>query len=85
MKNIDLPNYINNTHYLISVGVGLSFILLGSFIAFQSAAHHRRYIKTLPPEDLPTNYFFLMGSLAGYAICIGGIFLTTWIIPGIYK
>jgi len=85
MKNIDLPNHINNIHYLISEFVGLSFILLGAFIAFQSAVHHKRFINSLPLEELPTRYFFAMGPIAGFTITIGGIFLMIWILLGIYN
>jgi len=85
MKNVALPNHINNIHYLISEFVGLSFILLGAFIAFQSAIHHKRFIKSLPIVELPTRYFYSMGPLAGFTITIGGIFLMIWILLGIFN
>jgi putative membrane protein len=85
MKNIDLPNHINSIHYLISVFVGLSFILLGAFIAFQSAVHHKRLIRSLPLEELPTHYFYAMGPIAGYIIAVGGILLIIWIVLGTFN
>ena len=54
MKNAALPNQINHIHYLISECVGLSLILVGTFIAFKSAAHFKSFLSSLSLDDLPT-------------------------------
>jgi len=84
-KNLDLPNQINNIHYLISECVGLSLILVGTFIAFKSAIHHKQFLGTLSTDELPSNYFTLMGPLAGFTISVGGLFLMAWILLGIFN
>jgi putative membrane protein len=76
--------FANNIHHLVSGCVGLSLILVGTFVAFQSAIHHKKFLATLSADELPNNYFVLMGPLAGYTICIGGIFLMAWILMAIF-
>jgi putative membrane protein len=85
MKNADLPNQINHIHYLISECVGLSLILVGTFIAFKSAAHFKSFLSSLSLDDLPTNYFVTMGPIAGYTISMGGLFLMLWILLGMFN
>jgi putative membrane protein len=82
MKNLNLPDQINNAHYLLSELIGFSLILVGTFIAFVSAYQHKKFIKNLSSEEIPNGYFVSLGPLVGYTVSIGGLLMLIWILLG---
>jgi putative membrane protein len=82
MKNLNLPDQINNAHYVLSELIGFSLILVGTFIAFVSAYQHKKFIKNLSSEEIPDGYFVSLGPLVGYTVSIGGLLMLIWILLG---
>ena len=82
MKNLNLPDQINNAHYVLSELIGFSLILVGTFIAFVSAYQHKKFIKNLSNEEIPDGYFVSLGPIVGYTVSIGGLLMLIWILLG---
>jgi len=82
MKNLNLPDQINNAHYLLSELIGFSLILVGTFIAFVSAYQHKKFIKNLSNKEIPDGYFVSLGPIVGFTVSIGGLLMLIWILLG---
>lgn len=61
----------------ISFIVGVSFILLASFVAFYASWQHRQILKTMQPAEIPEGYRIGTGivitsllGLLGLALCL---------------
>jgi putative membrane protein len=66
----------------ISFFVGLSFILLASFIAFFSIWQHHRILKSIRPIEIPQAYNLWMGMLVNGVIGLLGILLGIYLTRG---
>lgn len=66
----------------ISFFVGISFILLGAFIAFYSIWQHKRILKTIRPEEIPYGYDLGGGMVVNGIIGILGIVLSIYLTRG---
>jgi len=66
----------------ISFFVGVSFILLASFVAIYSVWQHRRILKTLKATDIPTGYNVYMGMFVNGILAVLGIALSVYVTRG---
>jgi putative membrane protein len=68
------PTVSQNDHlWTEPVGVGLA--VLGALAAAQSAWQHRRFCRTLGPNELPRNYRVQPGYLLGFGVALAGLIL----------
>ena len=82
IRYLDLAHQVQPIHLLISVLAGLTLITLGMVIALLSNVQYGRFIKTLSEQEIPKNYFILMGPIIGYILFAGGLLMTIWIVAG---
>ena len=82
IRYLDLAHQVQPIHLLISVLAGLTLITLGMVIALLSNVQYGRFIKTLSEQEIPKNYFILMGPIIGYTLFAGGLLMTIWIVAG---
>jgi len=66
----------------ISFIVGISFILLASFLAFVSISRYRQVLKTLRPVEIPGGYNVRLGILTNAIIGILGLLLSFYLVRG---
>jgi hypothetical protein len=55
--------------------VGICLALLGSLISIVATFQHRRFCRTLTPDELPPSYRSEPGLALGFAIAIAGLVL----------
>lgn len=66
----------------ISFFLGISTILLASFIAFYSILQHWRILKTMRPAEIPKGYNYFLGMVINGLIGILGIVLSIYLALG---
>jgi len=66
----------------ISFFVGISFVLLATFIAVYSIWQHKRILKTIRPVEIPAGYNQDAGMVVNGIIGILGIVLSIYLIRG---
>jgi len=66
----------------ISFIVGISFILLASFLAFVSINQYRHVLKTLRPVEIPGGYNVRLGIITNAIIGILGLLLSFYLVRG---
>jgi putative membrane protein len=63
--------------------VGVSFILLASFVSFFSIQQYRMTLKTIKPNDIPNGYSLLAGVFVNGVLGVLGIVLGIYLSRGI--
>jgi putative membrane protein len=63
--------------------VGISFILLASFVSFFSIQQYRMTLKTIKPNDIPKGYSLLAGAFVNGILGVLGIVLGVYLSRGI--
>lgn len=66
----------------VSFIVGISFILIASFLAIYSIIQHRRVLRTLQPVEIPAGYNVLPGMVSNGLVGLLGILLSVYLILG---
>jgi putative membrane protein len=66
----------------IAFSIGLSFILLASFIAYYSILQHQRILKTIRPVEIPNGYNLKAGVAVNGILGILGIALSLYLFYG---
>ena len=66
----------------ISFFVGVSLILLASFMAIYSICQHKRILKTLRPVEIPSGYNLFASVFVNGAIGLLGIAICFYIARG---
>jgi putative membrane protein len=66
----------------ISFFVGVSFILLASFVALYSMWQHKRIITTLQPVEIPQGYYLGAGMIVNGILGVLGIALSIYLARG---
>jgi len=66
----------------ISFFVGISFILLASFVALYSVWQHGRVLKTLQPTEIPAGYFPGTGIVVNTTLGLLAIALSIYLARG---
>jgi putative membrane protein len=69
-------------HHLFSLLVGVALILLGAGIALASSVSYRRYVKTLPSQDVSSAYLVGLGSSVNVFVAAAGIALAVYLLVG---
>jgi len=69
-------------HHLFSLLVGVALILLGAGVALASSISYRRFVKSLPSEDLSSGYLIGLGSLINTIVAAAGIALAVYLLVG---
>jgi putative membrane protein len=82
VRYLNLSNQISTIHSGISAFIGLMLILLGTFISLLSAIQHKRFLKSLSSQEIPSGFFLFMGPSISYVLCFGGALMATWIVSG---
>ena len=67
----------------VSFWTGLTFVLLGAFVAGYSAVQFRNVIRTLKPVEIPEGYRTAPGMITNLIVAILGIVLTIYFFLGI--
>ncbi len=67
----------------ISFMVGISFILLASFLAIYSIVQHKRILRTIKTVEAPGGYNIYIGMVANGIIGGLGIFLSVYLFRGL--
>jgi putative membrane protein len=69
-------------HHIFSLLVGVALILLGAGVALASSISYRRFVKTLPSQDVSSGYLIGLGSLINVVIAAAGIALAVYLLVG---
>ena len=62
--------------------VGVSFILLASFVALYSVLQHRRLLRTLRAAEIPAGYYLGTGIIVNSALAILAVALSIYLTRG---
>ena len=57
----------------LSMAIGIGLVVLGALTVLVAAVQHRRYLKTLGPDELPPGYSTLAAQALAYALAAAGI------------
>ncbi len=68
---------VSSLHHILSSGLGILLVLIGTFIALGAEYNHRNYIKTLPHEDFPALKIYWLTPFLSISVLIAGILLST--------
>lgn len=63
---------VSSLHHVLSSGLGILLVLIGTFIALGAEYNHRNYIKSLPPEDLPALKIYWLTPFLSLSVIIAG-------------
>jgi putative membrane protein len=80
--SILLPQHTAPLQRGISFWTGLSFVLLGAWVAVFSTVQYRKLLKTLKPIEIPEGYQANLGSIANLAVAFLGIVLIIYFFHG---
>lgn len=67
----------------ISFFVGISFILLASFISVFSVWQYRLAVKQIPPKDIPAGHQSSVGMIVNGLIALLGVVLSIYLASGL--
>jgi putative membrane protein len=69
----------SSTHHLFSLIIGIVLILVGAAVALASSMAFRRFVRTLPPEDVPPGSWCPLGSTVNVIVAAIGILLAGYL------
>jgi putative membrane protein len=69
-------------HHLFSLLVGVALILLGAGVALASSVSYRRFLKSLPSQDVASGYLTGLGALTNVLVAAAGIALAIYLLVG---
>jgi putative membrane protein len=69
----------NSTHHVFSLIVGIVLILVGAGVALASSVAFRRFVRTLPPQDVPPGSWGPLGSTVNMIVAAIGILLAGYL------
>jgi hypothetical protein len=72
----------NPRRHFFSLLVGVALILLGAGVALASSISYRRFVRTLPSQDVSSGYLVGLGALINVVIAIAGIALAVYLLVG---
>lgn len=76
------PQHAGQLKIGISFWVGITFILLGAYVAAAAAIEYRRVLKTLKPIEIPSGYQVNLGVVTNLLVAILGVMLTVYLFVG---
>lgn len=68
--------------HLFSLLVGVALILLGAGVALASSIGYRRFVRTLPDQDVASGYLIGLGSLTNLVVAAAGVVLAAYLLVG---
>jgi putative membrane protein len=66
--------------HLFSLLVGVALILLGAGVALASSASYRRFVRTLPSQDVAAGYLTGLGAVINVMVAVAGIALAAYLL-----
>jgi len=69
-------------HHLFSLLVGVALILLGAAVALCSSVGYRRFVRTLPSDDVASGYLTGLGAVINVIVAVAGIALAAYLLVG---
>jgi putative membrane protein len=69
-------------HHLFSLFVGVALILLGAAVALISSVGYRRFVRSLPNQDVASGYLIGLGSIINVVIAAAGVALAGYLLVG---
>ena len=66
-------------HHVFSLTVGIVLILVGAAVALVSSMAFRRFVRTLPPQDVPPGSWGPLGSAVNMIVAAIGILLAGYL------
>lgn len=66
-------------HHVFSLIVGIVLILVGAAVALVSSMAFRRFVRTLPPQDVPPGSWGPLGSTVNMIVAAIGILLAGYL------
>jgi putative membrane protein len=69
-------------HHLFSLLVGVALILLGAGVALASSVSYRRFLKSLPSQDVASGYLTGLGALSNVLVAAAGVALAIYLLVG---
>lgn len=69
-------------HHLFSLLVGVALILLGAAVALASSMAYRRFVRTLPSQDVASGYLISLGAIINIVIAAAGFALAAYLLAG---
>lgn len=64
--------------------IGISFILLASYLSVQSIVQHRRILKSLSPMEIPSGYRLYIGVVSNAIVGLLGVLLSIYLFRGFF-
>jgi putative membrane protein len=72
-------------HHLFSLLVGVALILLGAGVALASSISYRRFVKTLPSQDVSSGYLVGLGSVTNMVVAAAGFALAVYLLTSAHQ
>jgi putative membrane protein len=72
----------NPGHHIFSLLVGVALILLGAGVALASSVSYRRFVRSLPSQDVSAGYLIGLGSVINLVVAAAGIALALYLLAG---
>jgi putative membrane protein len=69
-------------HHLFSLLVGIALILLGAGVALASSVSYRRFVRSLPSQDVSSGYLIGLGYVINLIVAAAGIALAAYLLVG---
>jgi putative membrane protein len=69
-------------HHLFSLLIGVALILLGAGVALASSVSYRRFLKSLPSQDVTSGYLTGLGALTNVVVAAAGVALAIYLLVG---
>ncbi len=72
-------------HHLFSLLVGVALILVGAGVAIASSISYRRFVKTLPSQDVSSGYLVGLSASINLVIAAAGFALAIYLVAGAFQ
>ena len=81
LEATNAPNVVPFQRHF-SFAVGILFILLASFVSFESIVLHWSVLKALKPSEIPAGYHRHVGIFTNAVVGVLGIVLSVYLVRG---
>jgi putative membrane protein len=70
----------SSPHHFFSLVVGVVLILLGAAVEIASNVIFRRFVRDLPPQDVPSGSWAWLGSTINVVVAVIGVMLAGFLV-----
>jgi putative membrane protein len=77
---LQAPGNPQTAHSPWSAGLGVAFVIVGSVSIVMAAIQHRRFIATLPQQDLPASYSRAFALVLSWVVGALGVVLAGYLL-----